>query len=261
MFLADPLLLYCLKMADTAVTAAAAAAAAVVSDQAAAVQPKNGSRSSRMGAGKAGANRGENGCYFADSSATGSPFMVSGELFLRSTQKLLFSSGNGSSDLVGVPPSSSDQYLQQQQPRHATTAATTATAYANAASSAADHPSAGLLAGLSRDLRELLLCHPDVYESPPPSTTAPTTTTSTASTSSNGGISDGGLPGLVSSAREERRFVRRKTVACLETSKTIAGCLVTARLSAVHKAVGGFRQGCGEGRAQLDTRLGSLVLK
>lgn len=223
-------------MADTA-----------VADQTAVVE-----NNSRMGAGKAGGRGDSSGCYFANS-ANGSPFMVSGELFLRSTQKLLFSSGSGSgsSDLVVVPPSS-DQYLEQQrqqQPRHATAGTPHATAV-----SATDYPSAGLLAGLSRDLRDLLLCHPDLNESQPPPATTTTTTT-------EDGIGDGGLPGLVSSARAERRLVRRKRVACLETSKTIAGCLVTARLNAVQKAGERFREGCGERLAQLDTRLGSLVLR
>lgn len=238
-------------MADTAVVVDVAHQTTAVNS--------SGNSSSRLGAGKAGGGRGKHGCCFANSSATGSPFMVSGELFLRSTQKLLFGgssgSGSGSKDVVGGPRSSSDQYLQEQQPGHATV-----TAAAAVSSAATDNSSAGLLAGLSRDLRDLLLCHPDlIEESGRPSN--PTATTTITPASSKGGDWDGGLPGLASSARVERRLVRRKRVACLEASKTIAGCLVTARLNAVQKAAEGFREECAEGHGQLDTRLRSLVLR
>lgn len=241
-------------MADTAVVVD-------VARQTAAAQQDSSGSSSHLGEGKAGGGRGEHGCYFANSSATGSPFMVSGELFLRSTQRLLFGSGSssssGSNDVFGGPPSSSDQYLQEQQPSHATIAAA-ATTHATAV--ATDNSSAGLLAGLSRDLRDLLLCHPDLIEESGRPFDSTTTTASTPATSKDG-IGDGGLPGLASSARVERRLVRRKRVACLEASKTITGCLVTARLNAVQKAAERFREEFAEGHGQLDTRLRGLVLR
>lgn len=205
-------------MADTAILAAEAAAEAF--------------------AGKT-VGRGESGYRLANS-GKGSPFMVSGELFLRSTQKLLFSSG--------VVPSSSDQHQhvhpQQQRddaPAVAPAAADTAAASVSSAAAATNHPSAGLLAGLSPDLRHLLLCHPDIADA---------------------GVGAGAGPrGLVSRAREERRAVRRKRVDYLETSKTMAGCLATARLSAARKAREVFRGRREEGLARLDARLRSLVLR
>lgn len=155
--------------------------------------------------------------------------MVSGELFLRSTQSLLFSSGGGDP----VEPSPSQHHRGG------------STDPAAASSHQHRHPSAALLTGLSPDLRDLLLCHPDVN-----------------ATGLSAGVGDGdGLRGLVSSARAERRAVRRKRVEYLKNTKAIAGCLSTARLSAVRRAREGFREGCAQGRAQLDVRLRALVLR
>lgn len=168
--------------------------------------------------------------YRFGSGDTGSPFIVSGELFLRSTQSLLFN-GSGGGDLAG--PSS------HQHQRGGSSIDT------GAAATARHHPSAALLAGLSPDLRDLLLCHPDI---------------STNEISAMTGADDG-LRGLVSSARAQRRAVRRKRVEYLKTSKAIAGCLATARLSAVHRAGDGFGEGCTQGSVRLDARLRALVLR
>lgn len=175
-------------------------------------------KSGRLGGGERG--------YSFGIGETGSPFMVSGELFLRSTQSLLFSSGGGPAG------SSSNRRADADAP-------------AAAAAGLHHHPSAALLAGLSPDLRDLLLCHPDVHASGASATT----------------VADNGLLGLVSSARVERRTVRRKRIEYLETSKAIAGCLATARLSAVRRAGEGFREGCAQGSVQLDSRLQALVLR
>eukprot|EP00903_Cladosiphon_okamuranus_P006014 g5934.t1 len=160
----------------------------------------------------------------------GSPFMVSGELFLRSTQSLLFNGGGD--DRVGASS-------------HEGESTETSASAAAAAAAAARHPSAALLAGLSPDLRDLLLCHPDVSASELSAT--------------NG--ADGGLRGLVSSARAARLAIRRKRVEYLTTSKAMAACLATARLSAVHRAGDGFRERCAQGNARLDSRLRNLVLR
>eukprot|EP00752_Nemacystus_decipiens_P007635 g6824.t1 len=183
-------------------------------------------RSARQAAGA-----GDSGYSFG-SGDTGSPFMVSGELFLRSTQSLLFDDG-GCGNLAGRP---SHQH-------HQGCSSSTYTPAAPAFSP--QHPSAALLAGLSPDLRDLLLCHPDV-----------STSDRSAATGANGG-----LRGLVSSARAQRRAVRRKRVEYLSTSKAVAGCLATARLSAVHNAREGFREACARGSIQLDARLRALVLR
>lgn len=219
-------------MADTAILTAEAAAAEATAQKT--------------------AGRGEGGCFLANS-GKGSPFMVSGELFLRSTQELLFSGGVPSSSdrTQHLHPKQQQQQQRDDAPAAAPAAAGTAAASPSSAAAATNnHPSAGLLAGLSPDLRHLLLCHPDVAE---------------AGVGDGGGAGGGaggaGLLGLVSRAREERRAVRRKRVGYLETSKTMAGCLATARLSAARKAKEGFRDRYAEGRARLDARLRGLVLK
>lgn len=168
------------------------------------------------------------GGYGFGNGDTGSPFMVSGELFLRSTQSLLLTSSGGG-DLVG--PSS-----RQHHPGGSTDAGAAATS---------QHPSAALLAGLSPDLRDLLLCHPDV----------------SASELSPTAGADDDLHGLVSSTRAERRAVRRKRVEYLTTSQAMAESMTTARLSAVHRAGEGFREGYAQGSARLDSRLRDLVLR
>lgn len=165
--------------------------------------------------------------------------MVSGELFLRSTQSLLFNNGG---ELAG--PSSSKQN-HRCGGRTDTAAAAAAAGVAAAAAANSQHPSAALLAGLSPDLCDLLLCHPDVDASDLSSTAG----------------ADDGLRGLVSRARAERRAVRRNRVEYLKTSKATAGCLATARLSAVHRAGEEFRERCAQGSVRLDSRLRTLVLR
>ena len=189
----------------------------------------------RAGAAAAAAAGGDCGCGFGNGD-TGSPFMVSVELFLRSTQSLLFNSGGGGGGCVG--PAS-------RQHQKASSTDTAAAAEPAAAVPSSQHPSAALLAGLSPDLRDLLLCHPDI---------GPGELSATSD-------ADDGLRGLVSGARAARQAVRRKRVEYLTTSKGIAGCLATARLSAVHRAREGSREGHAQGSAQLDSRLRDLVLR
>lgn len=239
---------------------------------------------------------GVGGCF---ASSKGSPFMVSGELFLRSTRELLFS------DLLGGSSSgsggSSISQRQQQRPTAShsnsrrtkastnttastpsptattatstttaagATAAATTTAATGATNATTDHPSAGLLAGLSGDLRSLLLCHPDLEtfdnaENGHPAAggrEGETVQASPAATTAEDRPSPG-LQVLVSSARRERRSARLARIEHLKASRTIAACMATTRLIAVQKAVAEFKGGCDDGRARLDTRLGSLVLR
>ncbi|CAM9774045.1 unnamed protein product [Scytosiphon promiscuus] len=114
------------------------------------------------------------------------------------------------------------------------------------------HPSAGLLAELPKNLRDLLLCHPDSIANERPG--------------ANGGADDAVAPsrdlgGLVAGARTERRSVRRNRVGYLKASKAMACSLVTSQLNAVRQAAGSFREGCSESRGRLNSRLGSLVLR
>ena len=201
-------------------------------------------------------------------SSKGSPFMVSGELFLRSTRELLFS---------GLPGSSASSSSQQRQrpkasrsasratgstdnSKTATTATTTAAGTAGTAA-AGCHPSAGLLADLSGDLRDLLLCHPDLVNSETGGG-HPVAAEGVESQSPAEAREDRpSLRVLVSSARRERRTARLERIEHLKTSRTIAGCMATTRLMAVQQAVADFKRGCDDGRARLDARLGSLVLR
>ncbi|CAN0187399.1 unnamed protein product [Ectocarpus sp. 12 AP-2014] len=186
----------------------------------------------------------------ANNNAKGSPFMVSGEIFLRSAQSALFCR---SADPVGVSPARSAPATQRATSCSgsgasgtlAASSCTDSSAPAAPTSMGSGHPSTGLLAGLSGELRDLLLCHPESNAAEPGGAVDP---------------ADGGLCGLVSSVRVQRRSVRRRRVNYLETSKTIAGSLATARLAAAQAAVGGYREGCAESRAQLDCRLCRLVL-
>ena len=196
-------------------------------------------------------------------SSTGSPFMVSGELFLRSTRELLFSD---------LPGSSSQQRQRPTAPRSASRAtgstknsATTTTAAAGTAvTAAAGHPSAGLLAGLSGDLRDLLLCHPDLENHEAEGDSHPVAGCGGGVRSPAAASAREDRPSLrvlVSSARRERRSARLERIEHLKTSRAIAGCMATTRLIAVQKAMADFKRGCDDGRARLDARLGSLVLR
>lgn len=194
-------------------------------------------------------------------SSKGSPFMVSGELFLRSTRELLFS------DLPGSSASSSQQRQRPKASRSASRAtgsaknSPTAAAAGIAVTAAAGHPSAGLLSGLSGDLRDLLLCHPDL-ENNEAGGGHPVAADGLESQSQAEAREDRpSLRALVSSARRERRSARSERIEHLKTSRTIAGCMATTRMIAIQKAVADFKRGCDDGRARLDTRLGSLVLR
>lgn len=138
----------------------------------------------------------------------GSPFMVSGELFLRSTPQLFESETGG--DLAGC-----------------------------STSRMTSHPSAGLLAGVSADLKDTLLR---------------TTDQLTVGNWDSDRV-------LLSRARREQRSARLERICQLETSKRSVACKVEANLGRVRKSVNGFRRSCGESLARLDTRLGSLVLR
>lgn len=224
-------------------------------------------------------------------SSKGSPFMVSGELFLRSTRELLFS------DLPGSSRSPSSQQTRptiasrsasrttgsaKNTPTATTTRTATAptaaaagTAAATAVTAAASHPSAGLLAGLSGDLRDLLLCHPDLETNEPTQhgdgcpvagrgervVEGPESPAAARREDRPGPSPSPSLRVLVSSARRERRSARLERIEHLKTSRAMAGCMATTRVIAVQKAVAGFKRGCDDGRARLDTRLGSLVLR
>lgn len=170
----------------------------------------------------------------------GSPFMVSGELFLRATPQLFLDSGKHS---AAVPPTSCSITADNDHSLSgiATTPTTTTTTTV--------HPSAGLLAGVSSHLRDLLLCHPDPHRA------------------ELGGFDscDYGYkrPGddMVSLACQEQRSARLERIKQLKASKKIVACMVAAHLSAVQTASDCFQRGCDERRAQLNTRLGSLVLR
>lgn len=202
-------------------------------------------------------------------SSKGSPFMVSGELFLRSTRELLFSDLPGSS-------SASSSSQQRQRPKasrsasratssteNSKTATTTGAAATGTAGTAAAgcHPSAGLLADLSGDLRDLLLCHPDLVNSEAGGDHPVSAEGVESRTLAEAREDRPSLRVLVSSARRERRTARLERIEHLKTSRTIAGCMATTRLIAVQQAVADFKRGCDDGRARLDTRLGSLVLR
>lgn len=194
-----------------------------------------------------------------DAAAAGgkrSPFLVSGELFLRSTPQLFdkniqkyTAASKTSSPSITTPSSVAHDLPRRRRPRAGAVPRASNKGPVTARDhDEARHPSAGLLGGVSVDLRELLLCHPDLHSSSNRASGAAAGKTGTAA-------------GLVTQARRERRLARTERIKQLKTSKTIAACMAVARLSTAQKAANGFRKGCDECRARLDTRLGSLVLR
>lgn len=184
-------------------------------------------------------------CFVA---GRGSPFLVSGELFLRSTRDLLFSddlvvSREHKTDADDTSPTSGSA-----------TSATSATATVD--TTATSHPSAGLLSGLSRDIRDLLLCHPDLRANEGTCCAYDLTEEVQGRRENPHGLSD-----LVARARRERRTVRLERIGHLKTSKAIAGCMAARRSSVAQKAVEEFRRECTERRMRLDARLASLILR
>lgn len=193
---------------------------------------------------------------------SGSSFVVSGELFLRSAQDLLFN------DDLAQLPTDRDPPLQQ-----STTPAMTSiheeitevTASGITSTSVGfRHPSAGLLAGLSNEFRNLLLCHPDldttrvVCGESDPARDEQQRSSATASPCENGSDC---LTHLLSSARRERRLVRLKRMEWLEASKMTVKCMATARMMAVQKGADEFKQRFGEEIKRVESKLYNLILR
>lgn len=183
-----------------------------------------------------------------------SPFLVSGELFLRSTPQLFVASEDPCNNIIQQQQHQQQLQQQQKKPRH---------------------PSAGLLAGLSGDLRDLLLCYPDFHHNPREDARSYNKNSNAINSShpSRGGgntsstnnkFADSSIEsysGLVAQARRERRLARAKRIEQLKASKTIVGCKAAARLGAVRIAMQVFRRGRDEGRTRLVTRLRGLILR
>lgn len=185
-------------------------------------------------------------------SEQGSPFLVSGELFLRSTPQLFYKAKCGPSKMSNAVPTT-DKNLPQRPQQRQSTAGVRADPEATGRTRHNQHPSAGLLGEVSNDLRNLLLCNPDVQKYGG---------NSKERKQPGGGIgANTSSEELVSKARTQRRLARVERIKQLNTSTTIVDCMAAARLNAAQKAAEGFRIGCNECRARLDERLGRLVLR
>lgn len=191
-----------------------------------------------------------------------SSFVVSGELFLRSMQDLLFN------DNLAQLPTDQDPPLQQSTTPvktsiHAETTKAAATG-TTSISVGSRHPSAGLLAGLSNEFRNLLLCHPDLDttglvsgESDPARDEQQNSSAPSSPCESSGDC----LIHLLSSARRERRLVRLKRMERLEASKMTVKCMATARMMAVQKGADEFKQRFGEEIKRVESDLYGLILR
>lgn len=207
-------------------------------------------------------------------SAKGLPFLVSGELFLRSTPELFHEKNKKStsfSSTAKTTPSRDLGHRRRRTKRGNREPISTALGHG----SNSRHPSAGLLARVSADLRDLLLCHPDPHSSrtgstdyrsvadpePPPPTGqhhqqhASRTVRDTEARGRETTVE------LVQQARGQRKLARAERIKQLEASKALAACTAASRLSEVNQAADGFRMGCEEAWRALDARLGRLVLR
>lgn len=191
-----------------------------------------------------------------------SSFVVSGELFLRSMQDLLFND-----DLAQLPIDQDPPLQQSTIPAktsiHAEITEAAATGTTNI-SIGSRHPSAGLLAGLSNEFRNLLLHHPDldttgvVNSESDPARDEQQGSSATFSPCERSGDC---LAHLLSSARRERRLVRLKRMERLEASKMTVKCMATARMMAVQKGADEFKQHFGEEIKRVESDLYSLILR
>lgn len=215
-------------------------------------------------------------------SAKGLPFLVSGELFLRSTPELFHEKKQTSSSFSSTAKTtpSGDLGHRQRDAKRDSTVRSKATGNREPVAAALSHggnnrhPSAGLLASVSADLRDLLLCHPDPYSSGPSSTDCGSCAdpkppppqgqhhqqhaSRTVQGSEAGGRKT--TVELVIQACEQRKLARVERIKQLEASKILAACSAAAQVSEVHQAADAFRRGCEEAKRALDARLGRLVL-
>lgn len=219
------------------------------------MSPRTAARDARQGsvgyAGDAGDSDGEKTSHF----------LVSGELFLRSTPQLFdkniqkypaaASKNSSSSTITTTTTTSVAQDLPQRRRSRAGAAATKARSRVPIIARdhhKVRHPSAGLLGGVSADLRDLLLCHPDPHGR-------------SKHTTSSGVAKSNTTAELVTQTRRERRLARAEGMKQLKALKTVVACMAATQLNAAEKAVERFRRGCDECHAELNTRLGILVIR